>query len=73
MALMLSGLLTGCGTASSERRSLALPPLVDYSTDDQRRAADELASIRSSAPTVARMVDDYGNLRAAIRAGARQD
>jgi hypothetical protein len=34
----------------------------------QRKAADELAAIRPQAPTVGRMIDDYGNLRAAIRA-----
>lgn len=73
MVLILSAPIQGCVTAPSEPTRLALPPLVSYSPEQQRKAADELAAIRPQAPTVGRMIDDYGNLRAAIRAARPQD
>lgn len=73
MALIPIALLTACVAGNSEPTRLALPPLVSYSPEQQRKAANELAAIRPQAPTVGRMIDDYGNLRAAIRAARPQD
>lgn len=72
MRLMRIGamaLLSGCGAASSDVRPAMCDWLVIYSRDVQTRAAEEL--MRCDAPMIARMMDDYGELRARIRAACR--
>ncbi len=56
-------LLSACAPAGSEPACLAL---VRYDAQSQRQAAAELAALPSGA-VLARMIDDYGDLRARIR------
>lgn len=60
-------LLTGCAQPDS---SFNAPPLVTYDQEFQKQASEELQQYRAKAPHVAEMIDDYGNLRAAIWVGA---
>lgn len=46
---------------------VTLPPLVQYSPEFQKAAADELSTIQTKAPHVAQLVTDYGKLRCAIK------
>ena len=57
-------LLTACAPAGSEPVCLALVP---YDRQTQQRAAEERAALPNGA-VLARMIDDYGDLRARIRA-----
>ncbi len=57
-------LSAGCATAISEPVCLAVVP---YSRADQARAADELAALPADA-VLRRFVEDYGELRARVRA-----
>jgi hypothetical protein len=57
-------LLTGCGGGPSKP---TLPPLVVYSPEEQARAADSLEALPRES-VLRRMIDDYGTLRAMIRA-----
>lgn len=71
--LTASLLLTACATTLSSAPvppapALVLPPLVSYSAAEQDEAFKELSAIKDKAPMVAKMMDDYGNLRAGIRA-----
>ena len=56
-------LLSACAQAGSEPACLALVP---YSHAAQMQAAEELAALPTGA-VLARMIDDYGDLRARIR------
>jgi hypothetical protein len=58
--------LTACAMASSEEQTLC-PPVVEYSTADQTRAAKELDSLSEGAILV-RMLSDYAVLRDQARA-----
>ena len=62
--LALALLLTGCGGAVS---NAGLPPLVVYAPEEQARAADSLEALPQGA-VLRRMIEDYGTLRAMIRA-----
>lgn len=62
--LVLALLLTGCGGGISNP---ACPPLVAYSPEEQARAADSLEALPPGA-ALRKMIDDYGTLRAMIRA-----
>lgn len=58
--------LSGCAMAGSEVRP-SCPPVVDYSSADQVRAADEVEALPGGA-TVVRMLSDYAVLRDQARA-----
>jgi len=53
--------LSGCAAVSSDA-STACPPIVEYSTSDQTRAAIELEALPDGARVV-RMLSDYAVLR----------
>jgi hypothetical protein len=57
-------LLTGCGTA---RFDAACPTLVEYSAEDQRRAAAELTALPDDS-MIGRFLADYARLRDQVRA-----
>ena len=60
-------LLTGCATAGSEQRVMALcPPVVEYGQELQTRAADELALLPERS-AVAEMLSDYAVMREQAR------
>lgn len=69
MRIVAMALLSGCGAVSSDIRPAVCDWLVVYPRDVQAKAAEELA--RCDAPIVLRMIDDYGELRARIRAACR--
>ena len=62
-SIALTALLGACAPAGSEPACLAL---VTYSHGVQMQAAEELAAMPAGS-TLARMIDDYGDLRARIR------
>lgn len=62
-SIALTALLTACAPVGSEPTCLALVP---YSHAVQVQAAEELAALPTGS-TLARMIDDYGDLRARIR------
>lgn len=53
--------LVGCATVSSDTQAVC-PPIVEYSTSDQTRAAIELEALPDGAMVV-RMLSDYAVLR----------
>lgn len=55
--------LTACAPAGSEPVCFTLVP---YDGQIQRQVAEELAGLRDGS-VLARMIDDYGDLRARIR------
>ena len=60
--------LTGCATAGFETGGVgACPPVVEYSREDQVRAAEELALLPDGAAIV-EMMGDYAVLREQSRA-----
>lgn len=63
--VMASSSLTGC---MSTQINTGCPPLVEYSAETQRKAADELESLPKGS-VVARMITDYGKTRKACRIG----
>lgn len=64
-------LLTGCVAATSSPGGLpgwtSCPHLEAYTDAERDRAAGEIETLLPADSMVARMVDDYGALRAAIR------
>lgn len=62
-SIALTALLSACAPAGSEP---ACPALVPYSHAVQVQAAEELAALPARA-VLARMIEDYGDLRARIR------
>ena len=58
----MAALLGGCATGGS---SGGCQPLVSYSAEAQLSAADAL---RGAAPVLRGMIEDYGDLRARVRA-----
>ena len=54
--------------ASCQTSSGGCPPLINYTAAQQRQAAGELRKMHSEAQ-VAKMITDYGKLRAACRIG----
>lgn len=58
--------LTGCAMGGSETRE-PCPPVVEYTSAEQARAADEVEALPEGA-LVVRMVSDYGVLRDQVRA-----
>jgi uncharacterized protein YceK len=69
VALVLATIwLSGCATVSSDgSRPEACPPVVEYSSEFQARAADELALLPEGA-AVADMLADYAVMRDQARA-----
>lgn len=66
LAGLLAGmsLLNGCATAGS---NLACPPVVPYTQDDQRRAANDLSLLPPDSPII-NMMSDYAVMRDQSRA-----
>lgn len=62
-SIALTALLSACAPAGSDPACLALVP---YDARTQRQAAGELAALPAGA-VLARMIDDYGDLRARLR------
>jgi len=58
--------LTGCAKAGSETRA-PCPPVVDYTSAEQARAADEVEALPEGA-VVVRMLSDYAVMRDQARA-----
>nr|WP_242070321.1 hypothetical protein [Tabrizicola soli] len=66
-ALLIAMLwLTGCVMGGSDARA-PCPPVVDYTTADQARAADEVEALPEGA-VIVRMLSDYAVLRDQARA-----
>ena len=66
-ALLLAMLwLTGCAIVGYETRA-SCPPVVEYTSDDQARAADEVGALPEAA-VIVRMLSDYAVLRDQARA-----
>jgi len=63
LPILFSVFLAGCG----HNTSLVCPSIVPYSPSVQKEAATELKALPSNS-IVARMIEDYGELRARIRA-----
>lgn len=63
MTLLSVGLLTACNQAPSDP---VLPPLKEYTRAEQAQAAGELKALPEGS-VLARMVSDYGLLRAQLR------
>lgn len=59
---LMAALLTGCAQGSSDRVPVQL---ARYTAEEQRQAADALPG---AAPIIQRMIEDYGDLRAQVRA-----
>lgn len=58
-------LLIGCAGVGSDARPAMCEWVVHYSRDIQKQAADELK--QHDLPTLRRLIEDYGELRARIR------
>jgi len=69
VALVLATIwLSGCATVSSDGSGLATcPPVVEYSSEFQARAAEELALLPEGS-AVAEMLADYAVMREQVRA-----
>ena len=66
-ALLIATLwLSACATAGSETRA-PCPPVVEYTAEDQARAADEVEALPEGA-VIVRMLSDYAVLREQARA-----
>jgi hypothetical protein len=65
-----TGLLTGCQTGGSS--VIVCPALVEYSAEEQRRAAEELRAMARPSLVADRMMPDYGRLRDQVRACRRE-
>lgn len=65
-AMMLS---TGCVGVGSDARPAMCDWMVHYSREMQKQAADELE--QHDLPTLRRLIEDYGELRARMRAVCR--
>ena len=58
--------LSGCGTGGSDTRA-PCPPVVEYTSAEQARAADEVGALPEGA-VIVRMLSDYAVLRDQARA-----
>ena len=67
-ALLIAMLwLRACAMDGSDRHGQVCPPVVEYSTADQVRAADEVEALPEGA-VIVRMLSDYAVLREQARA-----
>jgi uncharacterized protein YcfL len=62
---LISLLLAGC--VATQRTIYVAPPLVEYSQEEQSQVADELERCAEACDQTHRLINDYGNLREAIR------
>lgn len=60
-------LLTACGAVGSDAPAIVCPPVVNYDTATQARAADDLDTLPADSPLVT-MMTDYAVMRAQARA-----
>jgi hypothetical protein len=67
LATFLLAALMGCATFSKPSGAIVCPTLVLYTPDQEKAVADYLKNQPDSAPVV-KFMQDYGNLRAQIRA-----
>jgi ABC-type proline/glycine betaine transport system permease subunit len=67
-SIALTALLSACAPAGSDPACLALVP---YSHTVQMQAAEDLAALPAGA-VLARMIGDYGDLRARLRGACRR-
>lgn len=67
-SIVLMALLGACAPAGSEPACFALVP---YDGQTQRQAAEELAALPDGSP-LARMIENYGDLRARLRGACRR-
>ena len=65
--MVATGWLAACTTAGSERPAAVCPPVAEYSTEFQARAADELARLPQESAIVV-MLGDYAVMREQARA-----
>ena len=66
-----ANLLSGCATAGSEPRIVAVcPPVVEYSREVQARAADEF-DLLPERSAISEMLSDYAVMREQARACGR--
>ncbi|RID89990.1 hypothetical protein D2N39_20215 [Gemmobacter lutimaris] len=54
--------LSACGMAGSDRPRQVCPPVVEYSTAEQARAAEEVEALQE-AGVIVRMLSDYSVMR----------
>jgi hypothetical protein len=54
--------LSACAMGGSDRTGQVCPPVVEYSTADQARAADEVEALPEGA-VIVRMLSDYSVMR----------
>lgn len=69
--IVVTALTSGCVEATSD---IVAPRLYEYTPEEQVKAVDELEFLRSSAPLpciTCQMIEDYGSVRAEIRAMLR--
>ena len=65
---IVASLLSGCGTAGSDRSAVAVcPPVVDYGAELQAQAAAELQMLPEGS-AVATLLSDYAVMRDQARA-----
>jgi hypothetical protein len=60
--LIVMLLLSACAMAGSDRPRQVCPPVVEYNTAEQARAADEVEAMLEGA-VIAQMLSDYSVLR----------
>jgi hypothetical protein len=60
--LIVMLLLSACAMAGSDRPGPVCPPVVEYNTTEQARAADEVEGLPEGS-VIARMLSDYSVIR----------
>jgi len=60
--VIVTSLLGACATVSSERTTGVCPPVVEYDTGFQARAAEEVKALPEGS-TIAEMLSDYAVMR----------
>ena len=64
--IIVTSLLSACGTVSSERITSVCPPVVEYDAGVQERAAEEVRALPDGSAIV-EMLSDYTVMRAQAR------
>ena len=67
LALILTS-TAACGTGPSKVARAVCPQIIEYSPDEQARAAEELKRLPMSGVVRAKFMPDYGRMRAEVRA-----
>ena len=70
ISIVAAFVLAGCATARElpSRTITVCPTLKPYSKEVQAEAARQLPDVRRNQPIIASLIDDYGRLRAQVRA-----